>query len=756
MRLLPADHQARRDGAHGDTESRTQETTHETHTTTAVARRRRETREVWSVTDGGLFAPDRVAVVGATEREGSVGRAVTANLLADFDGEVVPVNPSRDTVLGEPCVASVGDSGADLAIVAVPPAVAVETVREAGEHGIDDLVVLTAGFGETGSEGAAREQELREIAAEYDLTLVGPNSLGIASTPVGLNGTFGPSMPDSGSISFMSQSGAFVTAVIDWAFEQDIGFRHVVSLGNKTVVDETDLVADWGDDDGTDVIVGYLESVVDGEAFVETAREVTSDTPIVVIKSGRTEAGAGAAASHTGAIAGNERAYEVGLREAGVLRAGSAGELFDAARVLAGQPLPETDGVAVVTNAGGPGVMATDAVGDAESLSLADLSDETVDALGEALPAAANRFNPVDVIGDADVERFREALRVTLADDGVGACVVIAAPTATLSFEALAEAVVDVQRETELPIATCLMGGEQASASSETLSAAGVPTYFDPSRAVGSLDTLARYRAVQRRETDDPARFDVDRERVHEILSRVRDRSDNRLGVESMGILDAYGVPTPDGEIVDDPERAAAVAAGIDGPVVMKIVSPDILHKSDIGGVAVGVTDDEVADSYERLVTRARNYQPDATILGVQVQEAVDLDAGVETIVGVTRDPQFGPLVVFGLGGIFVETLEDTAASLAPVDESTARGMTEEIDAAPLLRGARGREPAALDAVVETIQRLSQLAADFPAILELDVNPLVAGPDGVTAIDLQLTVDPETLQRPDTSHGDDR
>ncbi len=708
MRLLPADHQARRDGAHGDTESRTQETTHETHTTTAVARRRRETREVWSVTDGGLFAPDRVAVVGATEREGSVGRAVTANLLADFDGEVVPVNPNRETVLGEPCVASVGDSGADLAIVAVPPAVAVETVREAGEHGIDDLVVLTAGFGETGSEGAAREQELREIAAEYDLTLVGPNSLGIASTPVGLNGTFGPSMPDSGSISFMSQSGAFVTAVIDWAFEQDIGFRHVVSLGNKTVVDETDLVADWGDDNGTDVIVGYLESVVDGEAFVETAREVTSDTPIVVIKSGRTEAGAG-------------------------------------------------DGVAVVTNAGGPGVMATDAVGDAESLSLADLSDETVDALGEALPAAANRFNPVDVIGDADVERFREALRVTLADDGVGACVVIAAPTATLSFEALAEAVVDVQRETELPIATCLMGGEQASASSETLSAAGVPTYFDPSRAVGSLDTLARYRAVQRRETDDPARFDVDHDRVHEILSRVRDRSDNRLGVESMGILDAYGVPTPDGEIVDDPERAATVAAGIDGPVVMKIVSPDILHKSDIGGVAVGVTDDEVADSYERLVTRARNYQPDATILGVQLQEAVDLDAGVETIVGVTRDPQFGPLVVFGLGGIFVETLEDTAASLAPVDESTARGMTEEIDAAPLLRGARGREPAALDAVVETIQRLSQLAADFPAILELDVNPLVAGPDGVTAIDLQLTVDPETLpDRADTSHGDDR
>ncbi len=692
-----------------------------------------------------LFAPDSVAVVGATEREGSVGRAVTANLLADFDGEVVPVNPNRETVLGEPAVDSVGESGADLAIVAIPPDPAVEAVREAGEAGVDNLVVLTAGFGETGSEGAAREQRLREIAAEYDLTLVGPNSLGIASTPVGLNGTFGPSMPDPGSISFMSQSGAFVTAVIDWAFQQDIGFRHVVSLGNKAVLDETDLVADWADDDGTDVIVGYLESVDDGRAFVETAREATADTPVVAIKSGRTEAGAGAAASHTGAIAGNERAYEVGLREAGVLRADSAGELFDAARALAGQPLPETDGVAVVTNAGGPGVMATDAIGDAEGLSLANLSEETVDALADALPAEANRFNPVDVIGDADVARFRDALEITLDDDGVGAAVVLSAPTATLSFDALAEAVTEVQADYEIPVAVCLMGGESAEASGEILSAAGIPTYFDPSRAVGSLDTLSRYREISERERTEPTRFDVDRRRVYDVLSRVRDRPDNRLGVESMSILDAYGIPTPVGEIVDSPGAAESVAADIDGDVVMKIVSPDILHKSDIGGVAVGVETAAVADTYERLVTRARNYQPDATVLGVQVQEAVDLDAGVETIVGINRDPQFGPLVVFGLGGIFVETLEDTTAELAPVTEREARRMTEDIDAAPLLRGARGREPTDLDATVETIQRLAQLADDFPAIVELDVNPLVVDPDGVQAVDLRLTVDPDAL-----------
>jgi acetyl coenzyme A synthetase (ADP forming)-like protein len=692
-----------------------------------------------------LFAPERVAVVGATEREGSVGRAVTANLLADFDGEVVPVNPSRDEVLGEPCVPSLAESGADLAIIAIPPDAAVEAVREAGENGIDELVVLTAGFGETGSEGAARERELREIGAEYDLTLVGPNSLGIASTPVGLNGTFGPSMPDPGSISFMSQSGAFVTAVIDWAFEQDIGFRHVVSLGNKAVLDETDLVGGWGADDGTDVIVGYLESIDDGREFVETAREVTAETPVVVIKSGRTDAGAGAAASHTGAIAGNDRAYSVGLEEAGVLRAESASELFDAARALAGQPLPESDGVAVVTNAGGPGVMATDAVGDADALSLADLSDETVDALSEALPAEANRFNPIDVIGDASVARFRDALDIALEDDDVGSAVVISAPTATLSFDDLAEAVRDVQAKHDLPVSVCLMGGEATNDPARTLSAAGIPTYFDPARAVGSLDTLSEYRGIRERTDTDPQRFDVDRERVREVLGRVRDRSDNRLGVESMEILDAYGVPTPDGEIVDDPATAESVAESIDGPVVMKIVSPDILHKSDIGGVAVGVADGDVADTYERLVTRARNYQPDATILGVQVQESVDLDTGVETIVGINRDPQFGPLVVFGLGGIFVETLNDTTAELAPVTEREARTMTEEIEAAPLLRGARGREPTDVDGVVETIQRLAQLADDFPAIVELDVNPLVASPDGVQAIDLRLTVDPDEL-----------
>ncbi len=692
-----------------------------------------------------LFDPETVAVVGATDREGAVGRAILENLRDEFAGRVVPINPSRDEVLGLECYPDATSAPPiDLAVVVVPPEIVIESIRELAAAGTENAVVITAGFSETGSEGAARERRLREIAAEHDLNVVGPNSLGIMSTPNGMNATFGPESALEGSISFMSQSGAFITAVLDWANDQGIGFRDVVSLGNKSVLDETDFVREWGDDPDTDVIIGYLEDIGDGQAFIEAAREVTTDTPIVLVKSGRTDAGAQAASSHTGAIAGSERAYEAGLEQAGVIRARSVQELFDYARALSGLPEPETDGVAVVTNAGGPGVLTTDAVGDS-TLEMASFTDETVDALADAMPDEANVYNPIDAIGDADVERFGEALEIALADPNVGSAIVVAAPTAVLPYDDLAETVIDELEAHETPVVTCLMGGERAREAEETLRDSGIPNYFDPSRAVAGLDALARFRDIRERTVAEPETFDVDRERAREILARTKRRDDNRLGVESMDLLEAYGIPTPAGEIVDDPDRAREVAAGIDGDVVLKIVSPDISHKSDIGGVKVGVADEDVYDAYEDIVARARNYQPDATIVGVQVQELLDLESSTETIVGMNRDPQFGPLLLFGLGGIFVEILEDTSVRVAPIGESEAREMVDEIRAAPLLRGARGREPADVDGVVETIQRLSQLVTEFPAILELDVNPLVAGPDGVQAVDLRLTVDPDEL-----------
>ncbi len=691
-----------------------------------------------------LFDSASVAVVGATERSGAVGRAVMRNLLDDFDGEVIPVNPGVDEVFGVPCRDSVAETDADLAVIVVPSELALEVIAEAGEAGIRNVVVISAGFGETGADGSSRERELIELAERYDLSLVGPNCLGVISTPSGLNATFSPMNALAGSVSFMSQSGAFVTAVLDWAADRNLGFKDVVSLGNKAVLDECDFIEAWGDDPETDVILGYLESIEGGAEFVRTAREVTADTPILLVKSGRTEAGAHAAASHTGAIAGSEEAYEAGLDQAGVIRVERVEELFDFGAMLSGQPLPGTGGVAVVTNAGGPGVMATDAIGDA-GLDLASFDDRTHEALAAVLPETASAYNPVDVIGDASTERFREGLEIVLDDPGVGSVVVIACPTATLSFEELAAALTELTDEREEPVAACLMGGSSTAAAAEHLSKGGVPTYFDPARAVRSLDALYAYREIRDRTYEPPSAFDVDREAARTVLERVETQGDNRLGVEAMPLLEAYGIPIPDGEIVDSPSDAHEVASRIDGDVAMKIVSPDILHKTDIGGVELGVPDAEVADTYESLVTRARSYQPDARLLGVQIQEMVDLDDGVETIVGTNRDPQFGPLVLFGLGGIFVEVLEDTTVRVAPVSTPEAEGMIDDVRAAPLLRGARGRESVDEAGVVETIERLSQLMTDFPAILELDINPLVATPSGVTAIDVRLTVDPEKL-----------
>ncbi|MFB6170219.1 MAG: acetate--CoA ligase family protein [Haloarculaceae archaeon] len=692
------------------------------------------------VTD--LFDPDRVAVVGATDRAGSIGRAVVENLLDGFRGEVVAVNPDREEVLGRPCYPSVSEvpGPVDLVVVVVPARVVVPVVEEVGECGIDNVVVISAGFGETGEEGARRERDLRAVAERYDLTLVGPNSLGIISTPSGLNATFVEGDAQPGSISFLSQSGAFIAAVLDWAVTRHIGFKDVVSLGNEAVLDEVDFVEAWGDDPDTDVVLGYVEDVDDGRRFIETTREVTRETPVVLLKSGRTEAGASAAASHTGSLAGSDRAYEAAFQQAGVVRADTVQELFDYGQVLAGEPDLSNRSVGILTNAGGPGVLAADAVEDT-GLSLATFDDATRERLRSVLPRHATARNPLDIIGDAGLDRFEAALEVLLEEGDLGSLLVIACPTALFDFEEFADRLADVAEASETPLVTCLMGGESAARAARRLAERNVPNFFDPARAVQSLGVLAEYQQFRTREPATVERFDVDTDRAAAVLDRATERGRTQLGPEAMELLDAYGIPVPDGQLVESASAAADAAAHIGEEVVMKVVSPDIVHKSDVGGVEVGVAPAEASAVYETLLARARAHDPDAEVLGVYVQELVDVESGVEVIAGAKRDPQFGPLLMFGLGGVFVEILEDISFRVGPLAPAEARAMTEEIRSAPMLRGARGRDPVDIDAVVEVLQRLSQLAADFPRIREFDVNPLVAAPDGALAVDFRVTVD---------------
>jgi acetyltransferase len=698
----------------------------------------------------GLFSPDRVAVIGATDRDGAVGRALLENL-ASFPGEVVPVNPNRETVLGMECfpdLESVSEpKSIDLAIVAVPATAAVDVVREIGTVGIENVVVITAGFSERGEQGRKRAAELTDVAMEYDLNLVGPNCVGVVSTRSGLNATFLEGAPPKGSISLLSQSGAFIAAVLGWAVQHEIGFRDIVSLGNEAVLDEIDFIAEWGDDPETDVILAYLEDIEEGRQFIETARDVTAETPVVVIKSGRTEAGAKAAASHTGSIAGSDQAYEAAFQQSGVLRAETIQEVFDFGQVLAGQPLLDRDEIAVVTNGGGPGVLATDAV-DTSRLTLAQFDEPVRADLAAALPEAAEVSNPLDIIGDADLDRFRDSLEIVLNADAVGGAVIISVPTALFEFEELADVVGSLQQTYDKPVVTCLMGGEEAERAADRLEVYGILNTFDPARAVPALGALADYRDVTGRTDEAPTEFDVDRQRAGEILAMAHERDVDYLGVEAMDVLDAYGIPIPDGGLAESADDAVAIAEEIGGPVVMKLVSPDIIHKSDIGGVEVGVPIEDVRTTYRAFEERATSYDPDATLLGVRVEATVDPAESTETIVGVNRDPQFGHLVMFGLGGIFVQIFEDTAFRVAPVSELEAREMTAEIHAAPMLRGARGRTEADLDALAETIQRVSQLVTDYPAITELDVNPLVVSPAGVSAIDFRVTVDREELPSP--------
>jgi acyl-CoA synthetase (NDP forming) len=585
-----------------------------------------------------------------------------------------------------------------------------------------------------------REQELAQIARQYNMRVIGPNCLGVIDTVCPINASFAASMPDAGRIAFMSQSGALCTAVLDLAVAEGIGFSRFVSLGNKADVDEAALLAEWRDDEHTDVILAYIEGLPDGRAFIDIARQVTAIKPVVAIKSGTTEAGSKAVSSHTGSLAGSERAYEAAFREAGVLRAESLQDLFDWGLAFAYQPLLQGTNIAVVTNAGGPGILATDGL-ERAGLRLAQLTGDTVDKLSGALPGAANVYNPIDVLGDADAQRYAVGIQAALEDPNVDGVLVILTPQFMTEIEETAELVAGLAAEHTKPVIGCFMGQAKISAGARILNRHHVPNYRTPDRAVSVLGAMWRYQQYLRRPESEPRTFDVDRAEVQEVLKQARSEGRVTLGeAEARGVIAAYGIPIPASRLARTSQEAIELAREIGYPVALKIASPDILHKSDVGGIRLGLeTPDDVRNAFDLILNRGRQHMPTAEIWGTLVQEMVD--PGKEVIVGMSRDPQFGPLILFGLGGIYVEVLQDVTFRLAPVTERGARKMVNEIRAAPLLRGVRGEEPSDLDAIVEIIQRVSQLVMDFPDILELDINPLVVHPTGAVALDARLSID---------------
>jgi len=691
-----------------------------------------------------FFSPQSVAIIGASRDPEKLGYAVLANLVnGGYPGQLYPVNPKADEILGLKAYPSVLDIPApvELAIIVIPYSLVPAALEQCGQKGVSAVTVISAGFREAGREGLERERELVEIAARYGMRLIGPNCLGVIDTATPLNASFAAGMPPKGPIAFMSQSGALGTAVLDMAMAGRIGFSRFVSLGNKADVSETDLLEAWADDPNSRVILIYVEGLPDGQKFIQVARKVTRHKPVVAIKSGVTASGSRAVSSHTGSLAGSEAAYKAAFRQAGVIRASSMEELFDCARAFAYQPLLKGDRIGIVTNAGGPGILATDALEHA-GLLIPRLSPQTVRALTEYLPDAASAANPVDVLGDALADRYQHAISLVLNDPGIDGLLVIVTPQAMTEIEETAHVVGRMARQSDKPVLACFMGEARIQAGIDILWQYGVPNYPFPERAAAAFAAMNAYRRERERPLYEPEPCTTCIPEVRKLFDRVRAEGRVSIGdAEAWAVLEAYGFTVPKSRLAKTPDEAVHIAEEIGYPVVMKIASPDILHKTDVGGVRLNLhTPDEVRDAFDLIVYRAGRYVPGARIWGCQVQQMIL--GGREVLLGMSRDPQFGPLVAFGLGGIYVEALKDVAFRVAPFSREEAHEMIREIRSYPLLEGVRGEPPADHEALADALLRISRMVMDFPEIVELDINPLKvfeAG-RGAIAIDMRLVL----------------
>jgi len=684
-----------------------------------------------------IFHPKSVAIVGTNKVKGTVPHDILDNILkADFNGIVYPVSPKEKSIKGIKAYKYVIDvpDDIDLAILVFPSSVCHMALEQCGQKGIKSVIIISAGFKEVGEAGLQKEKQLIEIARKYDMSFIGPNCLGVINTASDtiLNASFAREMPESGNIGFLSQSGALCTAVLDYAQAKHIGFSKFISFGNKADISEIDLLYYLMNDDETKVILMYLEEISDGKALISAAQEVIkkSGKPILVIKSGRTEEGASAAASHTGSLAGADEICDAAFEQAGIIRCDNIEEMFNKAIAFAYQPAPRTEKVAIITNAGGPGVLTTDAA-ISSGLKLAKFSEETTKVLKKALPATANIKNPVDVIGDARADRYVAAIRAAFDDEDVAGVFVILTPQSMTDIDTIAEEVTKIAEGQTKPIYASFMGEKDVASGIDILQKHKIPHYILPESMCSAYQVVYHFNEVVKNATHEAATLDdIQYDEAKKMMDKVVQNGRTFIPeVETIDILRTYGLPVPQGNLASTVDEAVKIADEIGYPVVMKVVSDQVLHKSEVKGVELNIQSaQEVRDAYKRIHDNVSAILPDATINGIYV---IRMIAGSEEVIlGIKRDPAFGPVLMFGLGGIYVEIFRDISFGVAPLSYEEARKMIEKTRAYRILKGSRGNAPRDIDKIVDSLIRLGQLAIDYPQIEELDINPLFVLDEG--------------------------
>ncbi|MDE1830365.1 MAG: acetate--CoA ligase family protein [Thaumarchaeota archaeon] len=683
-----------------------------------------------------VLSPRSIAVIGATDKEESVGRAITSNIIKDFKGSVFPVNPTKDLIFGIQTYKSVVEipHEIDLAVIVTRNTIVPKILEECGTKKVKGAIIITAGFKETGKEGAKLEEEIKNIAQKYGIRMIGPNCLGVMDLDpkVMMNATFLKRIPRPGNVALVSQSGAICAALVEDASTEEMGFSAVVSMGNKVDLGEVEILEMLGSHDQTGIIVMYLEDMHNGHKFINICKQITKRNsikkPVLVLKSGRSARGAKAAMSHTGALMGSDEVYDAALRQGGAIRVDTCEELFDYATAFAKQPLPVKGDLVIVSNAGGPAIISTDAC-EKYGIKMADISEirQKIDAV---IPPWGSSRNPVDIVGDADHERFRNVLDIVLAHPNVGSVVTMCTPSAILDYNKLAEVIVAMSKKHGKTILASLMGQDEGTKNKEIMADGNVPYYNYPHEAIRSLKAMLRFVEWLKLPDGNITKFEVNKNAVHELLKRVSDEGRSTLlQEEGMKVLEAYGIPIPQSKIAKTEGEAVMIAKEIGFPVVMKISSPQILHKSDAGGVRINVkTEEEARNTFAQITSNAKQYSPNAEINGILVQEMVS--GGKETIIGSKQEHGFGPVVMFGMGGTYVQFLKDVVFKVAPITDLESANMISSIRTGRVLQGVRGEKPSDIKKLAECIQRISHLVTDFPQIKELDLNPTIVFEEG--------------------------